>query len=94
MSKVISYRESPENIAALDRLCESTERDRGYHLRRALENYLADNTWQLSAPNTGHGHVYPRQDGVVAKCGGPSFCEECKTDLAEKMAGDEDSDAL
>lgn len=35
--------------------------------------------------NTGHGHVYPREDGVRARCGGPGLCSECSRDLVEKM---------
>lgn len=34
-------------------------------------------------PNVGHGWVYPRKDGAVAKCGGPGVCAECT-----KEAGD------
>jgi hypothetical protein len=25
----------------------------------------------------GHGHVTPRADGVKARCGGPSLCNQC-----------------
>lgn len=34
--------------------------------------------------NVGHGHVFPRPDGVKARCGGPALCAECKQDLAAK----------
>lgn len=34
--------------------------------------------------NTGHGDVYPRPDGILSKCGGPSMCSECAKDLAKK----------
>lgn len=30
--------------------------------------------------NVGHGHVFPRPDGVRARCGGPGFCKECSRD--------------
>lgn len=30
----------------------------------------------------GHGHVFPRADGAVAKCGGPKICSECAKDQA------------
>lgn len=30
----------------------------------------------------GHGHVYPRVDGVKARCGGPKICKECALDKA------------
>lgn len=38
-----------------------------------------------SDPNTGHGHVFPRPDGVKARCGGPGICSECARDLARKQ---------
>ncbi len=37
-------------------------------------------TNQLS--NTGHGHVKPRADGAIAKCGGPGMCSVCNAELA------------
>lgn len=38
--------------------------------------------------NVGHGHVFPRPDGVVARCGGPGLCAECSRDLARKAVQD------
>lgn len=35
--------------------------------------------------NVGHGHVYPRTDGVKARCGGPGMCKECSSDLAHQQ---------
>ena len=35
--------------------------------------------------NTGHGHVWPRPDGVKARCGGSGLCKECSADLADKI---------
>jgi len=37
--------------------------------------------------NTGHGHVYPRADGVKVRCGGPALCSVCAAELAKKLAG-------
>lgn len=34
--------------------------------------------------NEGHGHVYPRDDGVLARCGGPGICAKCSADQARK----------
>ena len=34
--------------------------------------------------NTGHGHVNPRPDGLVARCGGPRLCSECIREAALK----------
>lgn len=28
-----------------------------------------------------HGHVRPSPDGLVARCGGPVMCPDCKTEL-------------
>lgn len=36
------------------------------------------------AANTGHGHVFPRPDGVRARCGGPALCGECAKDFVRK----------
>jgi hypothetical protein len=32
----------------------------------------------------GHGHVFPRSDGIKARCGGPVFCAECRRDAEDK----------
>lgn len=32
--------------------------------------------------NTGHGHAWPRPDGVRARCGGVVICRECAIDHA------------
>lgn len=34
-------------------------------------------------PNTGHGHVRPRPDGVKARCGGPALCSECAREAGQ-----------
>ncbi len=36
--------------------------------------------------NQGHGHVFPRPDGVKARCGGPAICHVCAIDLGRKNA--------
>ena len=36
-------------------------------------------------PNSGHGHVYPRPDGAVARCGGPRLCHQCAEDQARQV---------
>lgn len=38
--------------------------------------------------NTGHGHVYPRPDGIRARCGGPGICAECSREAARKASGE------
>jgi len=38
--------------------------------------------------NVGHGHVFPRPDGVKARCGGPVICAECARDAARKAVQD------
>lgn len=37
--------------------------------------------------NSGHGHVFPRTDGVRARCGGPAFCRQCNADWQKAKAG-------
>ena len=32
--------------------------------------------------NSGHGHAWPRPDGVKARCGGVAICRECAVDNA------------
>ena len=34
----------------------------------------------IPGTNSGHGHVFLRPDGVVARCGGPALCPECAKD--------------
>lgn len=41
-----------------------------------------------SQPNSGHGHVFPRPDGVKVRCAGPAFCKVCALDLAQKQAAE------
>ena len=36
--------------------------------------------------NTGHGYVSPREDGMLARCGGPGICDECSFEKAIKDA--------
>lgn len=37
--------------------------------------------------NEGHGHVFPRPDGIKARCGGPALCRICAIDLTRKGLG-------
>lgn len=39
-----------------------------------------------SGSNIGHGHVFPRADGVIARCGGPEMCRDCRSDAMNKAA--------
>jgi hypothetical protein len=42
----------------------------------------------MTNENTGHGHVYPRPDGMKARCGGPALCSTCAADAARKAVWD------
>lgn len=42
---------------------------------------------EVDMANAGHGHVFPRPDGVRARCGGPGMCVVCSADLARKQRG-------
>ena len=48
-STVLSFRTDEEMVNTLDRLAAATERDRQYHLKRALSRYLEAETWHLDA---------------------------------------------
>ena len=37
---------------------------------------------------SGHGHVYPNEDGSVARCGGPGICMECSLEANQKKLED------
>lgn len=61
----------------------------GYTWTRAtLDSPKEKHPWLTSFgnPSTGHGHVYPRPDGVKMRCGGPSMCTECAKDLARQQS--------
>lgn len=34
-----------------------------------------------------HGHVFPRSDGVRARCGGPALCAHCRVEQEAQTAG-------
>ncbi len=52
---------------------------------QASENIQGGQLDSAPARNTGHGHVWPRADGMKARCGGPEMCGECAKDLAQKQ---------
>lgn len=62
---------------ALKRPSTTVERD-----DRAAELVL---DWDVH--NKGHGHVFPRADGVRARCGGPRLCSVCAADQVRKDSG-------
>lgn len=44
--------------------------------------------------NTGHGHVWRRPDGYLARCGGPAICRECARDQAQTRHNNKDGGAV
>lgn len=42
----------------------------------------------MNNSNTGHGHVFPRPDGMRARCGGPGICKACALDAQRKVTGE------
>jgi hypothetical protein len=40
-------------------------------------------TVDVPQSNKGHGHVRPRKDGYLARCGGPAICKVCQQEQAE-----------
>lgn len=43
-----------------------------------------------SARNVGHGHVFPRPDKRLARCGGPGMCRECSQDAVLRAGVEQD----
>lgn len=41
---------------------------------------------EQAGTNVGHGHVFPRADGVKMRCGGPGLCSECTADASRARA--------
>ncbi|MFW4816088.1 hypothetical protein DZ978_002480 [Pseudomonas aeruginosa] len=41
---------------------------------------------EQAGANVGHGHVFPRADGVKMRCGGPGLCSECTADASRARA--------
>jgi predicted transcriptional regulator len=52
-SPVLSFRVKPELASELDQLAQATDRDRQYHLQRALRRYVADESWHFKAVQEG-----------------------------------------
>lgn len=48
-SPVLSFRVEPDLISQLDQLAEATDRDRQYHLKRALARYVESESWHFRA---------------------------------------------
>lgn len=47
MNPVVSFRTDRKLFERLDLLVEATHRDRPYHLRQALANYIEQQIWQI-----------------------------------------------
>lgn len=53
MTTVISFRADDALAAALDQLARATHRDRPYHLRQALAQYLKRQAWHVATIDEG-----------------------------------------
>ncbi|WPO99401.1 ribbon-helix-helix protein, CopG family [Pseudomonas sp. HR96] len=74
-SPVISFRVEEHLVAQLDQLAAATDRDRQYHLKRALTRYLETEAW----------HVAAVAEGIAdAKAGNLTDLELVKADWAER----------
>lgn len=52
-SPVLSFRLEEELVSQLDKLAEATDRDRLYHVKRAMTRYLEAESWHLKAIDVG-----------------------------------------
>ncbi|MCY1298285.1 hypothetical protein D9M68_452650 [compost metagenome] len=50
---VLSFRVEEELVSRLDLLAQATDRDRLYHLKRALTRYLDAESWHVAAIQEG-----------------------------------------
>lgn len=48
-SPVLSFRVEEVLVEKLDQLAEATDRDRQYHLKRALARYVESESWHINA---------------------------------------------
>ncbi|WP_407730313.1 CopG family ribbon-helix-helix protein [Pseudomonas helleri] len=48
-SPVLSFRVEETLVKQLDQLSEATDRDRQYHLKRALARYIEAESWHIKA---------------------------------------------
>lgn len=46
-NRVVSFRSDPKVVEQLDSLARLTQRDRQYHIKRALAQYLEAQAWQF-----------------------------------------------
>lgn len=53
MNPVVSFRIDPALFEQLNLLVEATHRDRPYHLRQALANYIEQQIWQIGSIQEG-----------------------------------------
>lgn len=53
MSAILSFRTDDSVAESLDKLCDVTERDRTYHLTRAINRYLKAELWHAEAIQEG-----------------------------------------
>lgn len=52
-SPVLSFRVEEDLVVQLDQIASATDRDRQYHLKRALSRYLETESWHLAALQEG-----------------------------------------
>lgn len=76
---------SAENNSALDAAFDAWARQNDPRTYPA-ERQAFEAGWSAAQQDasTGHGHVFPRPDGMKMKCGGPGICQECSRDAAQK----------
>lgn len=52
-SPVLSFRVEDDLVQQLDQLAAATDRDRQYHLKRALARYIESESWHINAISEG-----------------------------------------
>ena len=76
-----------EDQAFVDRvlnLCGTEDPEEALRLIASWSERAFDRIQRRTGINVGHGHVWPRADGLKARCGGPGLCTECSGEAAAK----------
>lgn len=90
----LKFRRPPSEMAVIWTPAEERNWWRSYaielelHIKRSNPEVGAGIENTKTVQISGHGHVFPRVDGVRARCGGPPFCDACNSELARKVASE------
>lgn len=82
-----SWKKLVESLVEYDIIEWTVLKPQTIDVEAAIDVVIDDATNEEAKPwgpgtNTGHGHVWPRPDGMRARCGGARMCQKCRDDAA------------